>query len=45
MILSKPGFALRLSIPDHKSLSPGLLRDQIRKAGLTFEQFAEALKH
>lgn len=28
-----------LSIPNHKELAPGLLRGQIRKSGLTVEEF------
>ena len=34
----KPG-ALSLSIPNHKELAPGLLRAQIKRAGLTIEEF------
>ena len=30
---------LPLSIPDHKELAPGLLRAQIKRAGLTVEGF------
>lgn len=30
-----------LSIPNHKELAPGLLRAQIRRAGLTVEEFLE----
>jgi predicted RNA binding protein YcfA (HicA-like mRNA interferase family) len=33
----------RLSVPDHKELSKGLLRSLIRDAGLTVEQFTELL--
>ncbi len=32
-----------LSIPLHKELGPGLLRDQIRKAGLSLEEFIELI--
>lgn len=28
-----------LSIPNHKELAPGLLRGQIRKSGLTIDEF------
>jgi predicted RNA binding protein YcfA (HicA-like mRNA interferase family) len=44
-ILSKAGHPLLLSIPCHgnKALKPGLLRGQIRKAGLTVEQFVALL--
>ena len=34
----KPG-VLPLSIPDHKELAPGLLRAQIKRAGVTIEEF------
>lgn len=34
----KPG-ALPLSIPNHKELAPGLLRAQIKRAGMTIEEF------
>ena len=33
-----PGFSI-LSIPDHKELAPGLLRGQIKRAGLSVEEF------
>lgn len=36
--------ALPLSIPDHKELAPGLLRAQIKKAGLTVEGFLRLMK-
>jgi hypothetical protein len=32
-----------LSIPLHRELAPGLLRDQIRKAGMTVEEFIDLL--
>ena len=44
MILSKAGNPANLSIPDHRELDRGLLRGLIRDAGLTVEQFDEALK-
>jgi len=31
-----------LSIPNHKELAPGLLKSQIRKSGITIEEFLEA---
>ncbi|MBI3754910.1 MAG: type II toxin-antitoxin system HicA family toxin [Deltaproteobacteria bacterium] len=31
-----------LSIPNHKELAPGLLRGQIRKSGLTVDEFLRA---
>ena len=44
MILSKPGVPVVLSIPNHKELDKGLLRGQIREAGLTVEEFVKLLK-
>ena len=44
MILGKPGVPVTLSIPDHQELDKGLLRRQIRKAGLTVEEFVKFLK-
>jgi predicted RNA binding protein YcfA (HicA-like mRNA interferase family) len=41
--LIKEGSIFTLSIPLHKELGPGLLRDQIRKAGLSVEEFIERL--
>ncbi len=35
---SKPG-TLPLSVPNHKELAPGLLRAQIKRAGITIEDF------
>jgi predicted RNA binding protein YcfA (HicA-like mRNA interferase family) len=34
----------RLSVPDHKELSKGLLRALIRDAGLTVDEFTELLR-
>ena len=34
----RPG-SLPLSIPNHKELAPGLLRAQIKRAGITIEEF------
>jgi predicted RNA binding protein YcfA (HicA-like mRNA interferase family) len=34
---------LPLTVPDHKTLKPGLLRRLIRDAGLSVEQFTELL--
>lgn len=31
-----------LSIPNHKEVAPGLLRSQIRKSGLTVEEFLKS---
>lgn len=33
-----------LSIPDHRELAPNLLRDQIKQAGLTIEEFLSMRK-
>lgn len=33
-----------LSIPDHKELAPGLLKSQIKRAGLSVEEFIKILK-
>lgn len=38
-----PGYPI-LSIPDHKELSPGLLRAQIKRARLTVEDFLRLKK-
>ncbi len=43
IILVKSGVPVNLSIPNHKQLDRGLLRSQIRKAGLTVEQFVALL--
>jgi predicted RNA binding protein YcfA (HicA-like mRNA interferase family) len=44
VVLTKPGSIFTLSIPLHSELGPGLLRDQIRKAGLTVEEFIALLQ-
>ena len=33
-----------LSIPNHKELAPGLIRSQIKRAGLTVDEFRRILK-
>jgi len=43
-VLTKPSNPYSLSVPNHKELDNGLLRDQIRKAGLTVEEFIKLLK-
>ncbi|HET6878653.1 MAG TPA: type II toxin-antitoxin system HicA family toxin [Pirellulales bacterium] len=45
-ILRKPGFPNVLSVPIHgnKALKKGTLRTLIRDAGISVEQFVEALK-
>jgi predicted RNA binding protein YcfA (HicA-like mRNA interferase family) len=42
-VLTKPGSIYTLSIPLHRELAIGLLRDQIRKAELTVAEFIELL--
>ena len=42
--LIKPGIPVNLSNPDHKQLDRGLLRAQIRRAGLTVDEFVALLK-
>jgi predicted RNA binding protein YcfA (HicA-like mRNA interferase family) len=43
VVLTKPGSIYTLSVPLHSVLGPGLLRDLIRKAGLSVEEFTELL--
>jgi predicted RNA binding protein YcfA (HicA-like mRNA interferase family) len=43
VVLTNPGSIYTLSIPLHDVLGPGLLRDQIRKAGLTIDEFISLL--
>jgi predicted RNA binding protein YcfA (HicA-like mRNA interferase family) len=45
IVLIKPGVPVNLSIPDHKQLDRGLLRAQIRKAGLTVDEFVTLLEN
>jgi predicted RNA binding protein YcfA (HicA-like mRNA interferase family) len=42
--MTKPGFPDTLSVPDHRPVKPGTLRSQIRKAGLSVEEFIQLLK-
>ncbi|MDO8532359.1 MAG: type II toxin-antitoxin system HicA family toxin [Dehalococcoidia bacterium] len=44
IVMTKAGSVLTLSIPDHRELDRGLLRSQIRKAGITVDEFVELLK-
>ena len=44
VVLTRPGSILTVSIPLHSELGPGLLRDQIRKAGLTVDEFIALLQ-
>lgn len=43
VVMTKTGSIVTLSVPLHTELGPGLLRDQIRKAGLSVEEFIELL--
>jgi len=43
VVLTKSGSIYTLSIPLHRVLGPGLLREQIRKAELTIEEFIDLL--
>jgi predicted RNA binding protein YcfA (HicA-like mRNA interferase family) len=43
MILTKTGTIVSLSIPDHRELAPGTLRKLIRLAGMTVDEFRDAL--
>jgi len=43
-VLSRPGNPCSLSVPDHKELDRGLLRNLIRKAGLTVAEFVRLLR-
>lgn len=44
VILVKGGVRANLSIPQHRELGPGILTKQIKKAGLTVDEFLELLK-
>lgn len=43
VIMTKRGTVFTLSVPQHPELGPGLLRDLIRKAGITIEEFVAFL--
>ena len=43
VMMTRPGSIYSLSVPQHPELGPGLLRDLIRKAGLTLEEFIALL--
>ena len=43
IILKKAGVAGHLSVPNHKELDRGLLRELIRDAGLTVDEFLTLL--
>ena len=44
IILIKSGHIATLSVPNHPEVARGTLRSLIQKAGLTIEEFFEALK-
>lgn len=43
VILVKPGYRVVLSVPLHRELDRGLLRHLIRVAGVTVDEFRDAL--
>jgi len=43
IILTKEGHIATLSVPDHPEVARGTLRSLITKAGITVEEFLEAL--
>ena len=43
VVLRKEGSKVTLSVPKHRELKPGLLRDLIKAAGLTVEEFEKLL--
>jgi predicted RNA binding protein YcfA (HicA-like mRNA interferase family) len=43
VVLRKEGSKITLSVPKHRELKPGLLRDLIKFAGLTVEEFEKLL--
>ena len=44
IILVKEGHIATLSVPDHKEVAKGTLRKLITRAGITVEEFVEAMK-
>jgi len=44
IILVKEGHIATLSVPDHREVARGTLRSLIARAGLTIEEFLDALK-
>lgn len=42
--MTKPGETATLSVPDHREVAKGTLRSLIRSAGLTVQEFVEAVK-
>ena len=45
IILTKEGEPATLSVPNHSEVARGTLRSLIAKAGLTMEEFLEALEN
>ena len=43
IVMVKPGHIATLSVPNHRTVARGTLRSLIKRAGLTIEQFVEAL--
>lgn len=43
VVLQKDGYPLHLSVPKHGEIKKGLLRNLIRDAGLTVDQFCKQL--
>jgi len=43
IILTKSGVPVTLSVPDHREVRRGTMRNLIRKAGLTVEEFVSLL--
>lgn len=44
IILHKEGEEATLSLPQHRELGPGLLQVQIKRAGLTVDEFIALMK-
>jgi predicted RNA binding protein YcfA (HicA-like mRNA interferase family) len=44
IILTRPGSIATLSVPNHAQVARGTLRTLIARAGLTVEEFLDALK-
>ena len=43
MILVREGHPATLSVPDHKEVAKGTLRSLIRSAGITVDDFVDAM--
>jgi predicted RNA binding protein YcfA (HicA-like mRNA interferase family) len=44
VVLRKEGSKVTLTVPKHKELKPGLLRNLIKASGLTIEEFEALLR-